>query len=240
MLTNIYYYNNYRDQILGKTKGMSVKKSKQEQFYNSINKQQKVDDEEKSIQLNRAYNNSVLNYINDVAGVVNELKSSANALVKEFNGINKSFKYKGEEETFNILKDGIDEFVFTYNLSSDVIESDVSASKLLNDYYADVTDVLKGNSKALNELGIYFDNNKLAFNEEKFDNIPLTQKVPLLRASTNVFNTFNTNTNEILKVPLSNHLQFKSFNYYFNYKINATYGDTFKLVESGTLFDMAI
>ncbi len=240
MLTNIYYYNNYRNQLL-KNKSNSAKKIKQEHFSDNDIKNGQKNNSDNNIMMNKAYNSKVISYISDIASSINELKSSTNSIIKEFRSMNKSLKYKGEEETFNILKDEIDDFVYTYNVSTDVFNENVEDSNYLKDYYKDTKNILLNNERPLKSLGIHLDNNKkLSFNEEEFDSMTTTQKLSTLREVGQVFSNINEDTNEILKVPLTRHMEFKSFNYYFNYKINTTYNDTFKLVETGTLFDIAI
>ncbi len=241
MLTNIYYYNNYKNQLL-RNKDSSIKKIRQEQFFeNALKKSEQTDTSDKNILMNKAYNSKVISYISDIASSINELKSSTNSLIKEFNSMNKSLRYKGEDETFNILKDEIDDFVYTYNVSTDIFNENIEDNNYLKEYYNDTKGVLLKNKSALNNIGVYLDKDKkLSFDEESFDNMSTNQKINNLREVGQIFNSINDNTNEILKVPLTNHMEFKNFNYYFNYKINTTYNDTFKLIESGTLFDIAI
>ncbi len=238
MLTDIYYYNNYRNNLLN-SRGSSKQRLKQENNTKNMTKVESIDD--KSIRLNKAYNPKVISYISDIASSVNELKSSTNSIRKEFREVSKSFKYKGEEETFNIIKDEIDDFLEAYNTSTDIFNKDLKDSSYLKDYYNEIQGSIKKNIKPLNNLSIYLDkDNKLHFNEEEFDNSSLESKVASIKNLSKLFKKVNNETNEVLKVPLSNHLDFKSFSYYFNYKINSTYNDTFKLVETGTLIDIAI
>lgn len=239
MLTNIHYYNNYRNSVLN-NKGSRNQKKQAEKFLNNLSTEN-TKSSDKSILMNKAYNPKVISYISDIASTVNELKTSTNSIIKEFKSINKSFKYKGETETFNIIKDELDDFIDAYNTSTDIFNKNVKESNYLKDYYSDIKGTLNKNVAQLNNIGVKLDeNNKLTFDEEEFDNISLSDKVDSLKNVRGIFENLNEETNEVLKVPLSKHLQFKSFNYYFNYKINTTYNDTFKLVETGTLIDIAV
>ncbi len=247
MLTDIYYYNNYRNHLLGKssTKSASAKKTKQELFFNSISKAnertENTSKQDKGILMTKAYNSEVISYISNIAGSVNELKSATSSIMKEFKDMNRNLKYRGEEETYEIIKDEIDYFVSTYNIATEVFNESAKESNYLKEYYDDISDVVKGNKKVLNSLGIGIDkNNQLYFDEKEFDNMSSVNKITTLRNAKNVLDEFNNTTNEILQVPLSQHMQFKNFNYYFNYKINTAYNDSFKLVETGTLIDIAV
>lgn len=242
MLTNLYYYDNYKNKLLSNSKKTdSVKTAKQEQFLNLNLKNSEKASNDKSILLNKAYNAKVVSYISDVATSVNELKSSTSAVIKEIKYFNKSLKHRGEKESLNIVKDELDSFVSTFNLATEIFDENIKDSNYLKDYYNKIGSVFSEDEDVLNDVGIKIGaDNKLTFDEEFFDSEITTEKFNSLKNLGDVFSKFNNNTNEILQVPLSKHMEFKNFNYYFNYKINTTYNDTFRLVESGTLIDIAV
>ncbi len=238
MITSLHYYNYYRPRIL-KTDSTSVKQIplKQTLAHNAS----------KPYNLSRAYNDNVINYAKDLSDTVNGTKISSNAIVNyledlfvdDSNSLSKKNKRKNNEESLTeTSKKPIKSLVDSLNKIAN-FEKNVSNSAEFNAYSKEISEMVE-NSDALREIGVSYDNGKYIFDESKSSNMNDEDFKQLLTESYQDIKNVNTKTNEFLSKPISNHMTFKSFSYYYSYSAGIIKNDSFNLISTGTLLDLQL
>lgn len=232
MLTNIYYYNHYKPYIL-KTEeaGASapVKRSKIAAKPDSGRAQ--------SFLLNKAMKADVVNYAHDVSKSVTGLKDSARFVLRDMEDFNKNAKQRGYATAKQWIAEDMTEFVKSYNESTAFMDGQTH-SQNLREYSDDVKEYILFNKDRLAALGVGFtEDNKMVFDKGAFNKLEQEETYSAIGESMQIFGDVYNRSTQQLSIPLSEHMNFKSLNYYYNYKLGAVVNDTFKIIESGMIVD---
>ena len=232
MITNVYYYNYYTPYILS-----NFRRKKVADFPRAENF---LFDEEETYVLNKALKKEVIGYATELSRVVNGLKDSSRFVVRDARRFIRNEREEGYGTAVKWLEDDLADFVDSYNRTKGFVAKNKD-SRILTDFVDNLTYDLSISMKALSRYRIVEgENETLVFDEDAFKE--LTRKGVLIANKQNYpfFRHVYDTTKEFLNVPLSEHMNFKNFRYYYNYKTGTIAKDSFTIVESGMIVNEVV
>lgn len=230
MVTTMQFYSDYRPYIIknykGNSKEVSIPKSFRDSYIKNLAKGKEDAANTKQI-LNKAYKSDVTSYIKDVANTVNDFKSVTSKLKKTLVKRNKMSDDELKETVKYEKKDLID----AYNNIKEQLEKPVHSDGL-KEFYENLNSTFETEKEAFKSMGLVYKDGTLRAIKTKPENIR-NNILEVVQAVDGLVE----DTNEVLKKPLTEHMEFKGFNYYCNYNVDSLYKNTFKLVEEGMVLD---
>ena len=194
------------------------------------------------VSLNKTLNNHVEGYIKDVSTSILDTKSSSFQLILDIKDAQKNVNNtKAFNESREMIEESLEYFKNSYNKSISSF-SKYSHSAKLTDFSKKFEKITKENIKSLNSLGIYFnENEELEFNE---NNLLLIDKMGfknIIDDNISIFEDIYNQTTDILKEPLSSHMQFKELNLFYNYDFSIVkQSNSFISIQTGMLIDVSV
>lgn len=230
MVTTMQFYSDYRPYIIknykGNSKDVTIPKTFKDSYIKNLSRGKEDAAQTKQI-LNKAYKSDVTSYIKDVANTVNDFKSATSKLKKTLVKRNKVSEDELKENVKYEKKDLID----AYNNIKEQIEKPVHSDELKS-FYENINSTFEREKDALKSMGLVYKDGTLRATKTKPEDIK-NNILEVVQAVDSIID----DTNEVLKKPITEHMNFKGFNYYCNYNVDGLYKNTFKLVEEGMVLD---
>lgn len=239
MLTNIYYYNFYKPYMIKSVSSSNSSTATKRKIPTTAAKGENL-----SFQLNKALKTDVVQYAKDMTKYIVGLKDSAKNTVRDMEELQENIYEKGFDTAKEWLEEDMQEFTEGINQALDFSDQQ-QHSQAIKEFSSEISYILSDNAKELSEMGIQQDENgRLSFQKEKFDELSQSDAQGSLsgavRNSIDAFRNIYAQTTDILTVPMSEHMHFKSLNYYYNYRLGSLYNDTFRIIEEGMIVDAVI
>lgn len=237
MLTNLYYYEFYKPYMLQVTGG----------GVNSVPKRSKITDKsqieqgkEAAFLLNKSLKSDVIGYARNVSHSVVGTKEAAKDLIIDMENFNKNVYNKDLDTARRWVSEGISHFTDTYNSAMSFLFSQ-SHSGDLRGFGESLAQTLGYNRENLQSLGLSLgDTGRLSYDAGYFEKLDHSKINIAIGENLNLFQNVYDSSSDVLRTPLTEHMNFKNLNYYYNYKYGMIQADTFKIIESGMLVDMAV
>ncbi len=236
MITSLHYYSYYRPRIL-KSDNNAVR---QVPFKKTV-----ATSIPKPYNLSTAYKEDVISYAKDLSDATNDTKNSTNETLylidsmisdddeREQRGLGK----KSNSKTIDNLKKSLKDMVKSFNKTSDFADK-VSQSEGFNDFSQNLLNIV--NEESFQELGIYYQDDKYHYDEEKLASVSdENAKQKILSAYQGIKEIYKE-TGDFMKKPLSSHMSFKSFSYYYSYSAGVIKNESFNLISTGTLLNLEL
>ncbi len=232
MITSLFYYGHYRPYILdqAETDNTTPRRPKILESY-------MIDGKSLSVLLNKARKRDIIKYARGVSTSVLSLKESTNDSINDMEGYNENAYRRGSSKAKEWLANDLRRFTEAYNNSSEFM-SEQAHSQELRGFAQVVTDGVDEGIGRLKRLGITKNaEGKLDFNPEYFNKLSPKRLGIAIGDNIDLFKNIYNEAANVLTEPLSEHMNFKSLSFYYNYKMGTLIADTFKIIESGMLVD---
>ncbi|MBS5793706.1 MAG: hypothetical protein KIC92_02970 [Clostridiales bacterium] len=222
MISTLHYYNSYKPFILDKQRARERKASPYKQTQG-----QKYKDTELTYFLNKSLNDNIKSYMFELSSNFNGLKNVANNIYEKM--------YYGL--SLDTLDENFEKFTHTYNRFKGFLEENTENSGNFTNILEKTKDIINENVDILDNIGIDISENgflKLRKDDDtKNYNVEDGQIKKFYR---NIYEKMC----EFMSQPMSSHMEFRDFSYYFNYSGNYDKNNSFKLIEQGILVDISM
>lgn len=222
MISTLHYYNSYKPFILDRQRARERKASPYKQTQG-----QKYKDTELTYFLNKSLNDNIKSYMFELSSNFNGLKNVANNIYEKM--------YYGL--SLGNLDENFEKFTHTYNRFKGFLEENTENSGNFTNILEKTKDIINENVDILDNIGIDISENgflKLRKDDDtKNYNVEDGQIKKFYR---NIYEKMC----EFMSQPMSSHMEFKDFSYYFNYSGNYDKNNSFKLIEQGILVDISM
>lgn len=222
MISTLHYYNSYKPFILDKQRARERKASPYKQTQG-----QKYKDTELTYFLNKSLNDNIKSYMFELSSNFNGLKNVANNIYEKM--------YYGL--SLDNLDENFEKFTHTYNRFKGFLEENTENSGNFTNILEKTKDIISENVDILDNIGIDISENgflKLRKDDDtKNYNVEDEQIKKFYR---NIYEKMC----EFMSQPMSSHMEFKDFSYYFNYSGDYDKNNSFKLIEQGILVDISM
>ncbi|MDR1531136.1 MAG: hypothetical protein LBS62_02960 [Clostridiales bacterium] len=237
MLTQIFYYNYYKPYLIdgyGSKRTETPRRPKiLENMYFDARK-------DSTFLLNKTLRSDVVHYINDISSNVNGVKESSKNVMFDMEGFNNNVYRCGEQTARKWLTEDLSKFAGEYNKAVVFFETQ-EHSAALKDFALSLREKTETNNSRLHYVGISLDaHDSLDFDKKYFSGLNQDSINIAIGETVDFFNLIYSESGDILKAPLTDHMQFKFLGYYYNYKYGTYETDTFKVIETGMVVDKAI
>ncbi len=243
MLTSIFYYNHYKPYIVRLSESTPVHSKIAVPFslYDPFSYEKTATEATTpSFMLNKSLKSDVVEYARGVSNGVLSIKNISNNVVINMENFNKNLHKKDYEAIKEWIREDISWFANNYNKGVNFLSSQ-SHSPTLNEYANTLKIFISENSDLLLQIGLNVDKNgQISFNETTFKNLNQSSTTAAISEAIAIFQGIYNFSIDVLKEPLSEHMNFKNLNYYYNYKLGTMFSDTFKLIESGMIIDQVV
>ncbi len=222
MISTLHYYNGYQPFILDKEKDRERKISPYKH-----NQAKEYKNTQFTYFLNKSLNDNVKSYMFELSSNFNGLKNIANNIYeKMYYGLN-----------IDNLQENIENFTYTYNRFIGFLEENLENSGGFTKILENTKDIVNGNISTLNEIGINVSENGF-LSLEKDNNIK-DYNLDIKQAQKFYLNFYDKMC-DFMSEPMSNHMNFRDFSYYFNYSGDYNKNSSFKLIEQGIVIDIQL
>ena len=240
MLTNLHYYSHYKPYIVGgddadiRFKCERIAEHRQNISLAAENGLAPI------LVLNKALNDKVLKYLRSTAKTVIDIKYYSNMIDVDMRIFARNVPIYGLSPFKQTLCRSLDTFSICYNRAVKALSSQTHSSEL-KAFSAELIHTCTSNIDALSELGFGFVSRKEMFFDTGFFNESTKSQIfAAIKSTINIFNSVYVLSDAILEIPMMAHMNFRGFEYYYNYRITNRLEDTFKIIESGLLLDKAL
>lgn len=238
MLTSMFYYEHYRPYILG-TPGYSGNSSRASGKKSVIAEKK---DDLLGVALNKSLNKDVVNYAKNIYRNTTELKYASKKLSSDVKNYSKYKDYEEfDQEIFEKnFENDLTRFAGAYNKSVKFLRGQ-QHSAYLDESAGKLEDAVYRSGKILSVMGVRKnEDGELSVDGEQNmfwngKNMPAKTE-----AANKLFSKVNDRTTEILNYPMSKHMNFKSLNYYYNYEVDDVQVDSFQIIKTGLLVNIAL
>ncbi len=230
MITTLYYYNHYKPHMITNSKEKVVK---QKPFKQTMYLSQKTP----GIKMSKAFKQEVVDYVENLSSGINNVKSSMISLKKRFKNFDEEIKYRNAENIKDDVIIALEDFVKGVNEVKSISEN---TSDVLNSHFDKVKNILNENQDLLKKLKITLGNGEIKFDTESFEKINIKSLKKNKNDFINIFNDINKETNAVLSKPMTSHMEFRNFSYYFDYRLGSYQNDTFGLFKAGNIVDIQL
>lgn len=200
-----------------------------------------------SVFLNRAFSKDVVNYAHNIYRNVIALKDSSRELkefVEEYKTVEDridSLDDKKKEKIVDIFQQKVQKFVDDYDKAFEFADNQKENSKVLKEF-----------SNALHEIGGNQEEilEKLEVNESEEGILDVGIEIKdfeqkqgvkdKLENAKQVVEGLSSAIENILTKPMAEHMNFRSLNYYYNYKLDTYKANSFTLIEAGLIVDLTL
>ncbi len=177
--------------------------------------------------LNKSLNEDIKSYATDISKNLNTLKNIANNIYQKM--------YNGT--SVEDMQESFEKFVSSYNGFAKFLKKNTGNSKGFEDLLEDTSDMIEENGEIFAKLGISMDEDGFLdisnFSKKDFKSINMED-------AKNFYQNFYDKLCNFMKQPMSNHMNFKDFSYYFTYAGDYNTNKSFKLIEQGLLVDICL
>lgn len=222
MISTLHYYNSYKPFILDRQRARERKASPYKQTQGQIYK-----DTELTYFLNKSLNDNIKSYMFELSSNFNGLKNVANNIYEKM--------YYGL--SLGNLDENFEKFTHTYNRFKGFLEENTENSGNFTNILEKTKDIISENVDILDNIGIDISENgflKIRKDDDtKNYNVEDEQIKKFYR---NIYEKMC----EFMSQPMSSHMEFKDFSYYFNYSGDYDKNNSFKLIEQGILVDISM
>ncbi|MFV0441123.1 MAG: hypothetical protein ACK5LV_07505 [Lachnospirales bacterium] len=186
--------------------------------------------------LNKAPSVKVLGFVKDVSSSVNGFRTALTNLSTDISTFDRSGEFSSYDETK--LNRDLESLTNSFNSIRNLVDENKSkmSTEKIEELESKIEDVYFGFEKDFEKLGLKYENNRF-YKEEDLEREYFLDNISSYKDK---IDELNDATSEFLKVPMSNFLEFKSFDLYFNYNLKNTAKDSFKLIEEGSILDIAV
>lgn len=240
MITSMYYQSVYRPNLF---KSMDTKSIKQNLVRTSAKGEASP-----PVNLSTAYKQNVLSYAKELSSSVNDTRTSSDEIINLVKDLSddentkpNSKELKKKKSDSDILKgarSGIKKLANALNKTIS-FSKDTSQSDDFDKFSINLKDIV-ANSDGLKDIGIDFADNKYSLDEEIFEDASVDKVKNSLEGALSDLNKIYSSTREFLSKPLSSHMEFKSFSYYYSYSAGIMKNNSFNLIETGTLLNLEL
>lgn len=224
MLSTLHFYNSYKPFILDKEKTRERKISPYKKHIKQANQYKNT---ELTYFLNKSLNDNVKSYMFELSANFNGLKNVANRIYEKiyYNLPN------------DVLEESLENFTSVYNRFVGFLEENSENSNGFKNILNKTKSIIEENSDILNKLGINI-------SESGFLNLNADEALNMSNIDTDKTQQFYLNLYDkmcsFMQEPMSNHMDFKDFSYYFNYSGDYDKNKSFKVIEQGILVDISL
>lgn len=241
MLTNLYYYDYYKPYIV-KTPDYYIGKAKSSRANNRTDDQNQIgEDSGYSVYLNKSYNKNVISYANSIYKNITKLKDTSKKIINDLDFLKKfvGFSEFDKDAYTEVLNKDIENFTVSYNNSHEFLEKQ-GHSKSLKEFSDRIESNVIKNSNVLRRVGITKNNEIMESSGilDSFWNKKMNRQN--INNVKEAFETIYDDTTKTLQTPMSNHMGFKNLSYYYNYIADKVHVDTFKIISSGMIVNLAL
>lgn len=217
MIAALHYYNSYNSYIdREKNRERKISPYKAKEYKNT----------DLTYFLNKSLNDNVKSYMFELSTNFNGLKNIANNIYEK---ISYNFPMETLEESF-------ESFASTYNRFIGFLQENSENGMNFKGMLKSTKKIINDNKAILNELGI-------DISEEGFLSIA-QQNDGVFSIDTEEIKDFYSSIYDkmcdFMSEPMSNHMNFKDFSYYFNYSGDYDKNKSFKIIEQGLLVDIKL
>lgn len=235
MLTSMFYFNYYKPYLIKEADTFTSAGQKSRLSFYGKNAHGK-----QSVLLNKAYRNDIIEYAGSLSKKMVDFKDISRLVVQTLKEFGNNISNDNVDKAKHIIAEDIEEFVESYNSAATFAFSQDHSAKLRN-FAIEQASLIKNNRNVLKPLGITMtDNGTLGYDGEKIGGVSISKLNDTIDSASRVFDEIYENAREFLTYPLSNHMNFKGLGYYYNYKLGTVQDDTFRIIKSGILVDIAI
>ncbi len=223
----------------------SVEKSSNLERQSLFKKNEKNDNPDDKVYLNRSLKKDVVDFANNLSKSVLTVKDSSKYLLfkmDKFDDVEEDFDSEGlEDADRESTYDELNNFAKSLNRSSDFLENQQQSQGIVN-FSGKISELMGENADSLGKLGITksSEDGKVTFDESVVQNLNSVDLISAVKNIKPMVKEIYNDSKHILESPLSNHMNFKGLTYYYNYKYPSIKQDTFKLIESGLVVDVLL
>lgn len=243
MISSLHYYGYFDNSISKKNNRVT-----QLPYKNAIE-----NNKSKSVKLDTAYKKDIISYAKDLSQSVNGTKTISYDLLNNISKYipDKIEDYKDKEnkntsEKESLFKLNLDDnftsalkkFASVLNKTTDFKEAS-SQSQNFNHFSESIEQLVKS-SPSLNALGLFFEDERYDVNEDAINNLDDDYVLNLLEDSYKDISDVYNKTSEFLSAPLTDHMAFKNFSYYYSYSTGVMKNNSFNLFSVGTLLNLKL
>ena len=232
MITNLFYYGHYRDFVQRTTRPENAN-------FNGIlmgpgHARQAASTS--SVLLNKSHDNRIFGFVNELSRNVVGLKDAAKMFIYDTDSlISKDRNGMNFENHLRWIEEDLRHFA-SYYQNLDSISQRVRHSPQLTNFTHNIRHITQQNEFLLSQLSVvHADEEGLSYHGFGTAATP-----EIARVTAETLREAYDATRDFLIHPMTQHMQFKDLNYYYNYTIGRAPDDTFRLIESGILVDIMI
>ena len=232
MLTSIFYYRYYRPYMQRTVERTGAVSPKRPQIA------QKPEIEPNSaFLLNKSLKVDVVKHARQTSNAVNGVKDGARRVVNMMEGFNQYAHERGFPYARAAVGNELQSFTNSFNKSVDFMQGQLHSQSLQN-FAAGLVEHSLNNRQELEFVDIYTDDGRtLTFLADEFYQQDQDALNIAFGQSIGSFLQTYKDASDMLNVPLTEHMDFKGLNYYYNYRMGTLVADTFKIIESGLIID---
>jgi hypothetical protein len=235
MLTNIYYYNFYKPYIISNhgTGGVTERRDR-------IAEKHRIPEQNEQIILNKAQKTETVRYARNVSYSVNHFKLAVNGLMYN---IDEYAQSRGEQRdrALEHVTESLQQVSDTYNRGTRFMREQPHSPRLRT-YSYELGDIFHHHRNSLERIGYTMPegDTRINFDRAKLRSMPREEVQWAIATNMPAFNSLRRSATDVLREPLSEHMNFKGLGYYYNYKMGTIMEDGFGAIESGMLLNIAV
>jgi len=234
LLTNLFYYGHYRDFVQRTSSGNNNNFNRALLDRGQIISAHRAEGTA-SVQLNKTFDKRILHFVKALGENVLTLKDSARMFSNDIKSLEITQGIGGLNNQMQWIEEDLRNFAMSYN-NLNYISQVTGHSSNLSHFTHSIRNITQGNENLLSHLGIIIaDQGGLSYH-----GMGSTASKEITQQAAMALKSAYDAARDFLVHPMSHHMEFKSLNYYYNYTIGNTPNDTFRLLESGILIDIAI
>lgn len=238
VLTSMYYYQHYRPYM--------IKPADASNRSDAIAKKQIVTENKEKpaeVALNKSLNSDVINYAKGIYSNVTDLKYTSKKIAGDVRNYSKYKDYpEFDQDVFeeHFEKD-LESFASSYNSSRKFLKGQ-QHSPYLAEVAGSLEKVVDDSAKVLSAMGMKRGKNgDIIINRAEEESFWKTGDVKQkTEDAEKLFSAMSEEATEVLNNPMAKHMNFKSLNYYYNYQVDKVQVDSFQIIKTGLLVNLAL
>ena len=236
MPTNIFYYNYYKPYILKENNNIKSTRRSSAKKEIAQSKKAKSGDNSYSYFLNKSIKRDLVSYATEISKNLNSIKDTSKYMVNRYS---KNDLAKSDE--LNNFADGLEDFVNEINGFEVFYDKTSKESSALNGYKSILDTRIDENRQALYNIGVTKSKDDvLSFDREKFYSINKNNYIDNIFECAEMFDDIYNDTCEVMRLPMTEHMNFKNLDYYYNYAYESKNKYSFKFIETGFMVDIKL
>ena len=236
MLTTLFYYSHYAPYFISNGSQRSAALPRKPMITEKSTPEQR---KTQTFFLNKSLKNEIVKYARDISSSVSGVKEGARQLVSDMERFNKNAEEEGLDTAKKWISDDLKSFTEAFEQAELFMETQ-NQSRGLRDFIDGVKYILYTNKEGIGEIGMRTDGEKIAFLPEALSRMNGRQVNVAIGRSISVFDEIYNRSTDLLTSPMTEHMNFKGFQYHYNYKMGNFVTDSFNMIESGMVMDMVI